>query len=291
MGSDFFFRMGSTHAVCQDYALAGQARGCHYAIVSDGCSGLPIAGEPGSPYTDYGARFLARAAQQNLPRISEGEFPAMDIITAASDVAYLARLPNVALDATLIVAATTPSDDVVVFQTGDGVVASRDLDGTIHYQTLSFGNGMPYYLSYVRDPRRREALFRPQKGDVAPEVAEAAGTLEVTIGLYRPQEGWSTPVVRNEAFDETTPVERMTRFRREQTDLVLIMSDGVESFQLKDGTTVPLEQVLEQLFAFKGFAGQFLVRRCNRFLQKFCADNGWHHSDDFGVAGIYMGAK
>ena len=95
-----------------------------------------------------------------------------------------------------------------------------------------------------------------------------------------------------EVHDPTGGYPRWTRttFRREDTELVLLFSDGISSFQLKDGTPIPLEQVLDQVFDLKGFAGQFLTRRCTRFLQKFCAENGWQHADDFSVGGLHLGA-
>jgi len=63
MSADYFFRMGKTHTICQDYAIAGSREykidaemgAFQYAILSDGCSGIPNLKAPGSPYTDFGA--------------------------------------------------------------------------------------------------------------------------------------------------------------------------------------------------------------------------------------------
>ena len=82
---------------------------------------------------------------------------------------------------------------------------------------------------------------------------------------------------------------RELAFPTDLYDLVLLLSDGAESFHTKDGQPVELDLVLAQIFDFKGFAGQFLGRRCGRFLSSFCAENGWKHDDDFTVAGIYVG--
>lgn len=292
MGADYFVRMGSTHAICQDYAIAGELGERPYALVSDGCSGVSLPEQPGSPYTDFGARFLVRAAQQKIGQISEGDFPSDEIINRAAEWARHAELPDTSLDATLLVAATSETGDVLTFQTGDGVVASKSRDGTLFYQALSFGNGMPFYLSYLLDRRRLERLLHPDAFESGRAMnAEAAGTVTVTDNIYVPGKGWQTPWTHVEPFAKDS--RNTTRFRRdifyrEQHEVVLLLSDGVESFQKKDGTPVPLEEVLERLFDFKGFNGQFLVRRCSRFLHKFCVENGWQHADDFSAAGIHL---
>ncbi|HYO91642.1 MAG TPA: hypothetical protein VEQ40_08400, partial [Pyrinomonadaceae bacterium] len=69
MNADSAFLIGATHAVCQDYAVAGNGtpderaavsnlQANPYVILSDGCSS--------SPDTDIGARLLVKAAEQVL---------------------------------------------------------------------------------------------------------------------------------------------------------------------------------------------------------------------------------
>ena len=50
-----------------------------------------------------------------------------------------------------------------------------------------------------------------------------------------------------------------------------------------------LDVVVDEMLALKGYAGVFLQRRVTRFLKDAQA-RGWHHDDDFAVAGIYLGA-
>lgn len=287
MESDFFFRMGSTHAVCQDYAVAGESGDLTYAMLADGCSGKHIPGEPGSPYTDFGARFLVQCTRRYLGELMAQQFPATAIAHDAGAIIHQARLPGVALDATLLVA-VAKGDKVVACQTGDGVIAFKTRDGTLCYESIEFGNGMPYYLSYLLSPTRKNFLLHPPPDSGA--KPEDAGKITITDGRRLPGGQWERhqTVV---TFDERSPVERQMMFEREQVEIVLLFSDGVSSFQLKDGTQIPLEKVLDQIFDIKGFKGQFLTRRCARFLQKFCSENGWQHSDDFSVAGIHLGAS
>jgi hypothetical protein len=46
--------------------------------------------------------------------------------------------------------------------------------------------------------------------------------------------------------------------------------------------------VVAEMLAIKGFAGEFVTRRAKRFLKDTVA-KGWHHDDDFAVAGIFLG--
>lgn len=292
MGSDACFRMGSTHQICQDYAIAGAHHGFDkdvlYAILSDGCSGVHTPGEPGSPFTDFGSRFLVRAANQflkvNCRSVREygasaevlEHFGEISIVGDAYNMALHAHFDRRALDGTLIRAVQLPSGEVIVHQAGDGVVAARNRDtGLIRYHTTKFGNNMPYYLSYLLDLNERDRYFSMAK------------TVEV-VHARQTEDGWKEHSLELPLNRETKTAQEF-RFTPEN-DLVLIMSDGAESFQDREGQPVPVEKIVEQLFDVKSFEGEFLVRRCNRFLTKFCAERGWKHNDDFSVAGIYIKA-
>jgi hypothetical protein len=286
MGADYFFRMGSTHSVCQDYAIAGVSweENRAYAIVSDGCSGVTIPDAPGSPFTDYGARLIARMAWLQMPRIMKGNFDARSISDRARVSAGTLGLPRAALDVTLLVAHETrklvsgplglsTESSVVVHQIGDGVVAARKRDsGDIVSYSVSFDKNMPFYMSYFIDDDALRQYCDECKEKVCTSRIQterkerhktAISTTELASGGQRYE------------FDAAT------------YDLVMIMSDGAESFQV-GSAPVALEEVLEQLFAIKNYEGEFLTRRCSRFLQKFCVERGWRHSDDFGIAAIHL---
>src|SRR6185369_1284542 len=134
MGADCFFRMGSRHHVCQDYARTGGYRGYTIAALSDGCSS--------SPDTDFGARFLVQAFMQ-VP-MATGDSVAM----AASCMAAASGLPRSCLDATLLAVFESGIGVVHAIRAGDGVFAYRDRDGTWFYDQVEFGNNAPAYLSY-----------------------------------------------------------------------------------------------------------------------------------------------
>jgi hypothetical protein len=258
MNTDAFFTTGKQHNVCQDYAQAAENK----VALSDGCSS--------SPHTDFGARFLCRLSLQY--GMSEGATRARALLEPLG-------LPVEALDATLILAQlrdTVPS--VLVFTYGDGVVVGRRRDGTHLIFNRSFPSGAPLYPNYELDPARRDRYVQEFGTEEVltehdgPRVSEKKTTL-------LEEGGWRCPFASAEFYASIF-------------DLVLIFSDGVLSFRkpAKNGLTepVPMTEVVAEMLNIKGFAGEFVTRRAKRFL-KDAAAKGWHHDDDFSVAGIYLG--
>lgn len=276
METDYFFRMGATHSICQDYAVALQKDDKAAALLSDGCSGIAVKGDPGSPHTEMGARFLVRATLHHLQDLFDGDFPHPKIAVEADGVVRQARLKRLALDATLL-AAVKQGRYTRTYQLGDGVVAGRYRDGRIRYHTLKFGGNRPYYLSYSLDQARLDQFY------------EEAKTVTTVTNLYTPGQGWGQAVENTEDLGEFR-LCRQHIFSDDEFEAVLLFSDGVESFMRK-GTTesIPLESVLEQVCAFKNYTGEFITRRCAAFLTRFCVEQGWIHNDDFSCSGIYNG--
>lgn len=272
MNADSCFSIGWTHRVCQDYAQHGDRFGT-FAVVCDGCSS--------SPDTDFGARLLARAAAE--------AFPGFDQLESAIDKAAMwaqgIGLPSRAIDATLMLL-RKDQDKVRVQVAGDGVVAARRHTGEIDYWEIKFPSGAPLYLSYRRNQERLD-LYRVESA-----YLERYGVRWVTQyrdGKFIQHVGTellgdcSYPVLVNWFWDHT--------FDPSEYDLVVAMTDGVESFQKREGTnlvSIPVWNVVQQVMSVKGLTGEFLNRRVKRFLTKFCPDNGWQHYDDFGAAAIAM---
>lgn len=275
MGTDFYFRRGHSHSVCQDYAVAGTHKETQFACLSDGCSGLVNPSLIGSPNTDFGARFLVRAAIEHLdsPLISEGQLPSYDIIYRAWTMAHSVGLHHESLDATMLLAVRDPKG-VRVFQTGDGVVAARKRTGEIRYFNRQFGNNAPFYLSYLLQP---EGVIDRYLKSIE-TLTRNEGTID-QLGGHR---------VNRRVFQAIeSDLVGTHYFPEDEYEVVLLMSDGAESFQEANKASVPLNLVLEQMFAFKGLLGEFLTRRCN-FFEKYCQKNSWRHYDDFSVVGITL---
>lgn len=275
--ADVHFAIGQTHGVCQDYGLAddpgqsGLSDYLAYAIVCDGCSS--------SPDTDWGARFLARAGASAFR-----PFDALNVVQRADIYRKTLELDPHALDATLLLIRETENRDAEVIVYGDGVVVARKRDGS-GYQSwaISFNLNAPAYLTYLLEPDRL-AAYRRAGGGVK-TIVENNGT------AYS-----SSPPTRVSNPDEIVPDLNPAFYRvfsRAEYDLVLVMSDGAESFQKRDGTRfvpVPLADVLYQVMDFKTLTHGFIKRRLGRFLGKFCPQNGWAHNDDFAVAGMVLDA-
>lgn len=273
--TDAFFAIGKTHMVCQDYAKAGyQQHGLPYVVLSDGCST--------SPDTDVGARILCSTAAFNMHWISGNECSFLDrestILEASRQAAMALDLEPRCLDATLLAAYQTEAADgrvgVGVSLRGDGVVLARQRDGTAVVFSVDHEHNAPRYMSYDLDPERRDGYMK-KYGDRSSLASHKIG-----------EEGGSHKFFGN-------PTDWF--FAAEEFDLVMLLSDGVHTFQrlVKTNTTrmlepVPTDLVIEHLLKIRSATGKFLQRRCHKFLTTYCETNEWQHADDFSAAAIWM---
>lgn len=269
MHADRYFCIGTTHPICQDYAIANNASGKTAVYLADGCSS--------SPATDFGARFLTLAAMRH-ERGAVGWDKAT--ITAASWMANAAQLPLRCLDATLLgIEKFAPAP--VAFAYGDGVIATRERDtGVIHYHHIECVEGAPDYLNYLLNAERR-GVYEAHMADF-----KDGGVAAKTVTTYH--DGAVVDCYEIPLFEPfVVPI-------MEYVDLVAIMSDGAASFQkLEGGSTVsiPLGEVVQHVMDVKNTTGDFVVRRVrNGFLNRHCRKEGWTHYDDFAVGMIYIPA-
>lgn len=277
MNADCYTNIGRQHSACQDYARTGTfiVEGMDlselydnipalYAAVADGCSQAPD--------SDIGARLLVRGLENAI--LTEVPNRSLHAIEFAQDIAIHGSFDVACLDATLLYAIPTEdSIDVVIH--GDGVVAARRRDGTVTHTVVECPRGAPDYLSYLLDDGRM-AAYQSQIQD---------------LKSYRSFEGdRMTSEMEVPAFYPVT-----LSYPRAEFDLVVLMSDGAQSFMRLTPTgtqKVPVHEVVEQVMAIKNTTGDFVVRRIrNGFLGRFCVNHNWHHYDDFAMAAIYDGAS
>lgn len=290
MSADHFFTIGKTHPVCEDYADSGQSLddGSPYAIVSDGCS----TGKD----TDFGARLMVRAASRLL--INEGadsfrtDFD--QCVWQAEEWREALLLDPSALYATLLV--TTQDKDgktnAVVY--GDGIVAARRRDGSGYdYMVVECSKNAPPYLAYLvarEDEKGKFPLDYFREGGAGIRTTTWHNCHE-SIVLPVEDEVWTR--IGTAFFDPNEDDERVgviVPFDPCQYDVVIVASDGLQSFQRMEGTRmvpVPLPEIMAEVMAFKGTEGEFVQRRLRRFLKQ-AAKKGWHHNDDIAVAGITL---
>ncbi len=264
MHADAWFAGKDGRGACQDYALAGAVDGRPHAIVVDGCS---------SSYDgDLGPRLLARAAERELlehgARLDGDRIVRVAAGMASAVLGHALRQPEASevLDSTLMTA-TFDGERVHVLVAGDGSVAARRRGGGVDSWTVRFPGGAPAYPSYGLDRRRRAAYLAQTRG--ARTVVQCDG------GVLRThhRRGFSP--------------ERFA-FSPAEHDLILLVTDGADSFT--DGTRpIAVEAVLAELIEVRATRGSFVQRRCSRFLGRTCVERGWKHTDDLGVAALWLG--
>src|SRR6185295_18680312 len=101
MNTDAAINIGSTHSVCQDYAIARNG----YVVLADGCSS--------SPDTDIGARLLVKALDQRLGTPTDIEELHRESARTALGWAAMLGLPDQAVDATLL-SAHVEGEDLII---------------------------------------------------------------------------------------------------------------------------------------------------------------------------------
>ena len=275
MNADAVFATGAEHVICQDYARAGVISAADggaelpFAVVSDGCSS--------SAHTDIGARLLTSTLLEAWRGHQASGW--LSVVTHARLLAQMAGYAPDCLDATLLYARGDGNDHIDVGVIGDGVVAARRVDGVIEFWKID-NDGAPAYLSYALSRERTQAFLDYTKG-------------ARTISHYRDGELVSEQFDRVDPGDDSIlwsmklPVDRF--------DLVVLLSDGASSFraEAEDGSSraIPTWEIVKRVCAVKTTAGQFMTRRCRRFLRRFCIDNHWTHADDFAAAGMAAGTR
>lgn len=143
--TDSLFIQGTTHKVCQDYAVHEK----DFIIVSDGCSS--------SPKTDIGSRILCQSAKDVITlnnALGYREFGSA-VISKANVISQLMRVPIESLDATLLIAFKN-ANYIHVYAYGDGNIIVEYKDGRRRLIDINFKSGAPYYLSYWLDNKRKQ---------------------------------------------------------------------------------------------------------------------------------------
>ena len=287
---DSHFEIGSSHQVCQDFAVHGEWENSEFGrviwgIVSDGCSG--------SKHTDTGARvlvhmmdavirqyldlypeFFTHSAEQLQSHLYTGLMGACPNKT--SNMVHVARslgLDMSALDATLWVLVAVTVNGKTTFKVvgwGDGEIVAR-LNGENSIRCVDYPSGAPYYLSYHLDDQRNVAYFNQ-------------------FGGYREYERFvpSQPDLR---FRKLEDCRNLLVFEQEDTpevkvDSVSVFTDGVKTYtenvEEKHGSLIWGTQ---RLIDFQSVEGVFLQRRM-RALSRRDIKDGIRHSDDIGGVSI-----
>jgi len=282
--ADRYFEIGSTHTVCEDYALAGTDGGLSWAIVSDGCSS--------SINTDVGARLLSHIAKESLQYLHgmgklfdqaflANEFPMFlrhYIIARALEVKSAMRLDYEAFDATLLVAfASVPENargswGVIAF--GDGSVVLKAED-KIRRVRMHYDSNAPYYLSYGMSKDKNDMYHQAFGVDKSLNVLHDLDWMPSDMESKDPCSPWSFKAF-GQLDGDNVPEQ------------VILFSDGVDSYESKD-RSVPFnsDTATQSLIGYKSIAGEFVQRRMKAY-RKECDKSGISHYDDVSCAAISL---
>ena len=282
MNYDCAFYIGTTHDVCQDYALSGRGG----VVISDGCSG--------SNLSDMGSRVLSITAINKLSELSSlYDFDAKECVLLARPSTKILGLPDTCLDATLFMAKYSKKQ-IGAVSYGDGVIAIKKGDGIITICT-EYTDSYPFYPNYLYDMNNRYDLWKTNHNQRKVSIASINIDGEIKeVGEI------------NEYFRITQKDNTLIGISPECTrvyidcpnsnkiEWVAIMSDGVQSFYetietntSRNNKPVPYLDILKELLAFKNFKGSFVQRRINKF-RKVCKKKNWHNADDVSLATIHI---
>ena len=253
--TDCHFEIGSTHDVCEDYALALEER----CFLSDGCS----TGE----HTDVGARLLCHVAS-GLPVHT----PPERVVYEVNAARRVLLLPEACTRATLFSGYCT-DHGFHIQATGDGTIVGIQHSGQVRIEDIQYPSGAPLYPAYLAKEADLEA-YRDEFG-----LRRVIECTEMHSGEVR------------DSYEENEPVPRKRYFSYDLYHTVLLLSDGASTFVRRNPETgvkdpVPLVEVVSELVKIKNFKGEFIKRRAKRFL-KTSANNGWEHYDDFSVGALH----
>jgi Protein phosphatase 2C len=270
VNADAMFVIGATHAVCQDYVVAGN--NSPYVVLSDGCSS--------SPGTDIGARLMVKAAESAL----RSERSVIKLHHTAARVALgWARaigLTVQAVDATLLTLHFLDGE-LSAGCSGDGVVVLETPDRGLDVYSISYPSGYPIYPTYLYQPERLDALV-------------AYGVTREVRHYISDSNDEELRLVDTLVSDSLTEV-----FTLRATDYkyAALVSDGLHSFFHKQKTptsknieSIAMTQVVRELLCFKSIAGAFVARRLKSFM-KDCQKRGWEHADDLSIGVVHLGAQ
>lgn len=283
MNSDSHYEIGSSHRVCQDYALHGEHNNSFYAIISDGCSS--------SKNVDIGARILCHAVKNALEEIRDMASSVYDyelvadglttsikdyVLQKSKEVISSLGLKIEAMDATLLLAFSDKGKTYLI-SWGDGAFVFVKKNGLIEYSTIEYESGAPYYLSYEIDKARGQ-LYKKTFGDKSKTVRTYIDSdiIESKVPLYDPV----IRVVDNNLYSS-----------------ISVLSDGIMSYQYEPNNLENIQNktlgkyshdaIISRLVSYKNVQGEFVLRRMNKIKAETKKER-IEHFDDVCCATIVM---
>lgn len=278
MNTNHYYEIGSSHLVCQDYAISGKLNDkISYAIISDGCSS--------SPDVDIGARLLPYAILKEMTIFQQHtELLKRDtgdlfkrVATDARSISDQLRVTPFCLDCTVLMV-LSDGKSIHVYVYGDGGIVFVSKDGKVDYVDFEYDSGAPYYMSYFLDPARNASYQQEFNSKSCLNINSYSDTGKSSLGVYT-------------KFDESIYKNCFFDLPADKYRAVAVVSDGVKSYtQGSEGETKEIDryEMAKRFGAFKNFVGKFVERRMNKIRIENATD-GIVHYDDISIAGIHLG--
>lgn len=278
MRSDSAFYIGTTHEICEDYAVNGDDT----IVVSDGCSS--------SPNTDIGARVVCEC----MKKYNEKSIT----MTLANNIINTMYVPKRCLDVTLLTA--FEEDNKIIIKTiGDGNIIIKTKDGILHVVSMNYAKSAPYYMSYVGNKEDDLAWDNIPDNDYTIEYTEIEKLEEddhylITTNKSPDNKFTTIDFIPNCDFS-LSPKQNELSFNKKDIEWVALSSDGLGSFYEKITTETSLINkpvwyidVIMELLKINNVDGKFVQRRLNKF-RKTCAKKNWYNADDISLAILVPG--
>lgn len=251
MNTSLAFTKGYDHTICQDYGRSTPSS----IILSDGCSS--------SPDTDVGSRLLVLSTcGLSCKDLFEQEKARQLICATVDQLDHQLNIHNnilnsACLDATLLIAGIH-EDKVFIHMFGDGVIVIDYVNGFRKMFQIEYAGNAPFYLNYFNHPKRMEQFILYNSG-------------EYNVRNLLEDKNEEQGKGHKSYYLDTKDIARITLF-----------TDGVASFGSRDGSRVNMIEIIDEFCCYKGTAGDFVQRRCNKALKLF-SKKDWIHRDDLTV--------
>jgi Protein phosphatase 2C len=278
MIADSYFEIGSTHLVCQDYAVAGVFEDMAYAIVADGCSS--------ADFSEIGASMLCHIAKYQVQILKKtgvleqcspetlSKLLAGSIAQKANEIKNLYLISSGALQSTLLITLVY-KDCVWVFAYGDGVIISKykkhDGSTTLLIEELDYPTNAPCYLCLNKEAYRKEY----------PDSELVYTQHEFFNNESRVKD--EKRISSDSLFYYVTNIHDMNRYLIS----ISICSDGIKTFYDDSKKEINLGVIAQEFTNYASNNGVF-VQRCMNFLKRKNFKNNIVHHDDISCATILL---
>ncbi|MCP4131364.1 MAG: protein phosphatase 2C domain-containing protein [bacterium] len=278
MNTDIYFEKGTSHTICEDYAISGTVDEWYFVIGSDGCSS--------SAGVDLGNRLLCHSARTaitdlvSLYGINDSiELENIEtilrtlILERCNKLKKELKVPVDIFDATLTILLSNGTRNIILMY-GDGAVIIK-YNNRMAVINIEYESGAPYYLSYLMDEKKGER-YAQKFGDAPVFINE----------YYKDAAGWN-PEPFKYMNDEKYFIKEITAGEADPILMLTACSDGINTYFDANNDPVQIPGMADRFLDYKNVKGDFVKRRMNK-ITKENNRNGIIHHDDIFCGTIFM---